>query len=94
MNMTPFLAWLLRASWQAALLALLVLAAQWAFQKRLTARWRYALWLLVLARLALPAAPSSALQRLQPLQLCAHGKAGGPVRCCRPQHRLANRWRC
>jgi len=45
---------LLKASWQAAVLILLVLAVQWAFGRRLSPRWRYGLWLLVVARLALP----------------------------------------
>jgi beta-lactamase regulating signal transducer with metallopeptidase domain len=51
---------LLKASWQAAVLILLVLAAQWIFGRRLSPRWRYGLWLLVVARLALPwTVPSS-----------------------------------
>ena len=54
-----FFGWLLRASWQAAALAILVLAAQTVFRKKLSARWRYALWLLVVARLALPVSPPS-----------------------------------
>jgi beta-lactamase regulating signal transducer with metallopeptidase domain len=45
---------LLKASWQAAVLILLVLAVQWVFGRRLSPRWRYGLWLLVVARLALP----------------------------------------
>jgi bla regulator protein BlaR1 len=45
---------LFRASWQAAVLIVLVLALQWAFGRRLRPRWRYAMWLLVVARLALP----------------------------------------
>jgi bla regulator protein BlaR1 len=45
---------LLKMSAQAALLILLVLAVQWLFGSRLQPRWRYALWLLVLLRLALP----------------------------------------
>src|SRR5882762_10028081 len=45
---------LLKASWQAAVLILLVLATQRVFGRRLSPRWRYALWLLVLIRLALP----------------------------------------
>ena len=45
---------LLKASWQAAVLILLVLTVQWAFGRRLSPRWRYGLWLLVVARLALP----------------------------------------
>jgi hypothetical protein len=48
------LASLLKASWQAGVLILLVLAAQWALGPRLSPRWRYGLWLLVVARLALP----------------------------------------
>ena len=58
-SLSPFLGWLLRASWQASILTVIVLAAQWAFQKKLSARWRHALWFLVLARLALPCLPSS-----------------------------------
>ncbi len=45
---------LLKVSWQGAVLILLVLAAQWIFGAQLKPRWRYALWLLVLVRLALP----------------------------------------
>src|ERR1035441_3328824 len=45
---------LLKASWHAAVLILLVLTVQWAFGRRLSPRWRYGLWLLVIARLALP----------------------------------------
>ncbi|HZR19169.1 MAG TPA: M56 family metallopeptidase [Verrucomicrobiae bacterium] len=45
---------LLRASWQGAILILLVLAAQRVLGRRLEPQWRHALWLLVLARLALP----------------------------------------
>ena len=51
---TDHLPSLLKASWQAAVLILLVLAVQWAFGRRLSPRWRYGLWLLVVARLALP----------------------------------------
>lgn len=46
--------WLWRASWQASVVILLVLVAQWVFGRGLTPRWRHALWLLVLARLLLP----------------------------------------
>jgi beta-lactamase regulating signal transducer with metallopeptidase domain len=48
------LPWLLKASGQAAVLILLMLAVQWAFGRQLAPRWRYALWWLVVARLALP----------------------------------------
>ena len=58
---TPFFTWLLRASWQASILVVVLLVVQWMFQKKLSPRWRYTLWFLVLIRLALPAAPLSAL---------------------------------
>jgi beta-lactamase regulating signal transducer with metallopeptidase domain len=45
---------LLKTSGQASILILLVLAAQWCCGRRLQPRWRCALWLLVLLRLALP----------------------------------------
>lgn len=48
-----------RSSWQAAVLAMLVLAAQWILRSRLSARWRYNLWLLVLLRLVVPVTPAS-----------------------------------
>ncbi len=49
-----FLTWLWRASWQASVLILLVLSAQWLLRKHLSPRARHALWLLVLVRLLLP----------------------------------------
>jgi beta-lactamase regulating signal transducer with metallopeptidase domain len=45
---------LLRISGEASILILLVLVAQWCCGRRLQPRWRYALWLLVLLRLAVP----------------------------------------
>ena len=54
------LSWLWRASWQASILALLVLAMQWFLRARLSPGWRFALWWLVLARLILPVAPPCA----------------------------------
>lgn len=45
---------LLRISAEASILILLVLTAQWFWRGWLQPRWRYALWLLVLLRLALP----------------------------------------
>jgi len=50
---------LLRASWQAGVLALIVFVAQWLAGSRLSARWRYNLWMLVLLRLLLPIVPST-----------------------------------
>ncbi len=48
-----------RASWQAACLVPLVLAAAWLLRRRLSPRWRYLLWLPVVLRLALPVIPAS-----------------------------------
>ena len=45
---------LVRTSWQVALLVVLVLLTQRLLAHRLTARWRYGLWLLVVARMAFP----------------------------------------
>ena len=50
-----------RASWQAAVLAAMVLLVQWLLRSRLSARWRYNLWLLVLLRLLVPVTPQSPL---------------------------------
>src|ERR1043165_3909367 len=49
----------LRATWQAALLAVLVFLMQSLAGRRLSVRLRYNLWLLVLVRLALPVLPAS-----------------------------------
>jgi beta-lactamase regulating signal transducer with metallopeptidase domain len=59
--LTTVAQWLLRASWQAAILALLVLIITWLARSRLSARMRYNLWMLVVLRLILPALPSSPL---------------------------------
>lgn len=50
---------LLRASWQAGILALIIFAAQWLAASRISARWRYNLWMLVILRLLLPVVPST-----------------------------------
>jgi beta-lactamase regulating signal transducer with metallopeptidase domain len=54
-----FGAWLLRTSLEASVLILLILALRFALRRRLSPRWQYALWLLVVARLALPVLPPS-----------------------------------
>ena len=46
--------WLVRASWQASVLAAIVMATQWIAGHRLTARWRCYLWLVVACRFLLP----------------------------------------
>jgi beta-lactamase regulating signal transducer with metallopeptidase domain len=56
-----FFGWLWRASWQAGIIVVLVLLAQWLLARQLTPRWRHALWLLVVIRLALPGSVESRL---------------------------------
>jgi beta-lactamase regulating signal transducer with metallopeptidase domain len=51
--------WLLRTSAEASVLIALVFALRFALRRRLSPRWQYALWLLVVLRLALPALPAS-----------------------------------
>ena len=58
-------AWLVEASWQASVLVVLVLLLQVLLRSRLNPRWHHALWLLVVARLILPALPESALSVFQ-----------------------------
>ena len=45
---------LLRASWQASVLIVLVLLLRWCLRKAMPPEWRFWLWMLVLVRLALP----------------------------------------
>jgi beta-lactamase regulating signal transducer with metallopeptidase domain len=64
-GLESFFGGLLTASWQASVLALLVLGLQGALGARLNPRWRYALWLLVLVRLLLPFQVESAVSLFQ-----------------------------
>jgi beta-lactamase regulating signal transducer with metallopeptidase domain len=57
--LTPVLLILLHASWQAGVMAVIVLAITRCLRARLSANWRFALWLVVFARLATPWIPSS-----------------------------------
>jgi bla regulator protein BlaR1 len=59
---------MVHASWQAAVLGVAVLLLCRLLGKSLQPRWRFALWLVVFARLALPIVPSSpwSLFRLGP----------------------------
>src|SRR5581483_6049130 len=50
---------IVHASWQAAVLGLAVLAVCRLLGTSLQPRWRFALWLVVFARLALPIVPAS-----------------------------------
>jgi beta-lactamase regulating signal transducer with metallopeptidase domain len=67
MNMNHFIhlggvlfQWVLQTTWQAVVVAGLILAAQWLLRKRLSPSWRYGLWLLLVARLLMPVPPQSA----------------------------------
>ncbi|MFC1762328.1 M56 family metallopeptidase [Planctomycetota bacterium] len=55
------MAWLWRMSIQASILICLILFIRILLRDRLTIRWRYALWLLLLVRLSMPWAPQSPL---------------------------------
>jgi beta-lactamase regulating signal transducer with metallopeptidase domain/protocatechuate 3,4-dioxygenase beta subunit len=65
MNTTAFslleaaLTYIVHAGWQAAVLGVAVLLACRLLGKSLQPRWRFALWLVVFARLALPVVPAS-----------------------------------
>lgn len=50
---------LIECGWQAGLIILIVLAIRAAFTQQLTGRWLYALWLIVMLRLALPWVPET-----------------------------------
>lgn len=56
-----WLAWLVRSSLQIAVLVVLILLVQWTWGRRLSGRWRHALWLLVMIRLLVPWMPSSSV---------------------------------
>ena len=51
--------WVLRTSAQASLLICLILVVQAALRRKLAPKWHYALWFLLIARLAMPWAPES-----------------------------------
>ena len=58
-HLQPLFEWLLRTTLQASLLICLILLIQAVLGKRLAARWRYCLWLVLFVRMALPWAPQS-----------------------------------
>lgn len=59
--MSPLLGWLLKTTVQGSVLITLIFAIKWLLRARLTARWQYALWLLLLVQLASPWMPQSRL---------------------------------
>ena len=56
-TLNPIYEWMLSNGLRASLLVPLVLAMQWLLRKKLTAQWRYSLWLPVLVVLILPGVP-------------------------------------
>lgn len=60
----------LEGTFAASLLAVVVFAVQFALGRRLSAAWRFVLWLPVLLRLLLPLFPESPVQFVQ-LACCA-----------------------
>lgn len=58
-TLTLLFDWLLAASLRASVLTLAVVAVQWMLHCHLSPRWRYALWLPVLAVLLMPVLPQS-----------------------------------
>ncbi len=58
-HLQPFLDWLVRTTLQASLLIGLILLLQTALRTRLGVRWNYCLWLVLLARMAMPWMPES-----------------------------------
>ena len=54
-----FFGWLVQTTWQAAVIAALILLAQFLLRNRLSPGWRYSLWLLLVARLLMPVTPSN-----------------------------------
>jgi len=54
-----FFDWLLRSTIQASIVICLILLIQAALRNKLTARWHYAFWLILVVRMVLPWAPQS-----------------------------------
>lgn len=82
-ELAGFLDWLVNHSLQAAVLVLLVVAAQWLFRRRLSSRWRFALWWVVVVRLLLPFGPPSAISVFNyvypPAAIVSAHRAANPV---------------
>ena len=68
-------AWVLRTTWQAALLAILVLAAMWLLRQRLTARMRCLMWGIVVLRLLMPPLPQTRWTLFHGVSLVQSSKA-------------------
>src|SRR5690349_6686615 len=75
--------WLLRNSAHAAILAAVIWVLQRTVCRRLSPRWRYGLWLVVLVRLLLPVAPESHLSLFNLVDLAPAGVAGAALQVLR-----------
>lgn len=87
-SQNPMVNWLIEASWQTALLAALLSLLFALFRNQIPPRWRYALWLLVAARLLLPTLPESSTSVYQILpaspktaweQFTPHSQTTSPI---------------
>ena len=78
------LLWLVRISWQVSVLIAFVLLVQRLFHGRMTPAWRHALWLLVAARLLLPASLESRLSVFNWLRVGEPAVTSRPMRAVTP----------
>ncbi|KOP66716.1 peptidase M56 [Bacillus sp. FJAT-18019] len=68
-NLLSFFGWVIRGSFMASILIVLVLILQFLLRNKIEARWKYWLWLPVAIRLLLPWAPESSLSLYNVLSL-------------------------
>ncbi|UYO02600.1 M56 family metallopeptidase [Paenibacillus sp. PSB04] len=68
-NVSSFFGWVIRGSFMAFILIVLVLILQFLLRNKIGARWKYWLWLPVAIRLLLPWAPESSLSLYNVLSL-------------------------
>ncbi|RAR40481.1 M56 family metallopeptidase [Paenibacillus sp. MDMC362] len=70
-NLLAFFGWVIRGSFMASILIVLVLVLQFLLRNKIEARWKYWIWLPVAIRLLLPWAPESSLSLYNVLSLDA-----------------------
>ena len=74
-QLQPFFEWLLRTTVKASVLIGLILLAQLMLRGKLSVRWRYCLWLVLLIRMAMPWAPASSLSLFNLIPVKALGES-------------------
>jgi beta-lactamase regulating signal transducer with metallopeptidase domain/protein involved in polysaccharide export with SLBB domain len=76
-----------RASWQASVLAAIIGVIHWVSGRHISPRWRHAMWMLVLVRLALPVVPSSSfsLFNFAPTHFTPAAEPEAPHRGAKPR---------